>query len=191
MKTVIMKQAKMRTPNKTMGKVIQWEKVRNGVTQHGENIVLGAITIAGITVGIKNRDTIANLVSSIRNNPKTLAAAGTVVQKVAREASKKPAMLPALSGNRLSPRGLGNVVSCSAQSINKKLIEKGLQVRGGNGYQLTELGKRFGVVTSKITRHDHAFINIEWDEAVLKILFSAEELQEIAARQERWHNLVV
>lgn len=50
---------------------------------------------------------------------------------------------------------------------------------------MTEAGKVLGKDTWKTTATGHSFSNIEWDEKILEVIFSPEELLDIAAKQER------
>ena len=50
---------------------------------------------------------------------------------------------------------------------------------------MTEAGKVLGKDTWKTTATGHSFSNIEWDEKILEVIFSPEELLDIATKQER------
>lgn len=82
------------------------------------------------------------------------------------------------SGELLTPTGLGSVIYKSNQSINKRLLEHGLQVKLPCGeYRPTELGSKFGATTIKVTKPGHTFSNIEWDKRVLEVICSSDELE--------------
>ena len=82
-----------------------------------------------------------------------------------------------LSGNKLTARKLGDQALCSAQEINKRIVAKGLATKLPCGdYQMTEVGKALGENTIKTNRYGITFMNIEWDEKVLELIFSPEEL---------------
>ncbi len=97
-----------------------------------------------------------------------------------------------LTGNMMTARKLGDEVGCSAQAINKKLVEFGLITKLPCGeYILTESGRGFGKDTWKTTASGYSFSNIEWDEVVLEIIFSQEELQNIASRKREIQEMLV
>ncbi len=82
-----------------------------------------------------------------------------------------------LTGNLYTARELGAKMLCSAREINRRIISRGLAERLPSGELVfTELGKGLGEMKWKTTRYDYSFTNIEWDEAILPLLFSAEEL---------------
>ncbi len=83
-----------------------------------------------------------------------------------------------LSGNRLTATELGEKLWYSAQTINKRIVEIGLAYRNALGeYEFTELGEGLGVKTYKETRYGWPFTNIEWDERILELIFTPEELE--------------
>ena len=89
--------------------------------------------------------------------------------------------IPLLQGETYLPTELGHRVWASPQTINKRLIEAGLQERYSPsypGYILTEKGKLFGKYTTK-----GDYKNIEWDINVLYMIFTGEEIQDIADKQ--------
>lgn len=48
---------------------------------------------------------------------------------------------------------------------------------------ITEMGRPFGEATLKTTAKGHIFSNIEWDEKIFEIIFTHEDLQNVAERQ--------
>lgn len=50
---------------------------------------------------------------------------------------------------------------------------------------MTNVGRILGKNTWKPTAAGHSFSNIEWDEKILEVIFSPEELMDIASKQER------
>lgn len=75
---------------------------------------------------------------------------------------------------------LGNILSTSAQNINKRLVENGLATKLPCGeYALTDRGKQFGTETIKTTKHGHTFSNIEWDTSVVSLIASENELRNL------------
>lgn len=96
-----------------------------------------------------------------------------------------------LTGEALTPTKLGNEVFQSSREINKRLVNFGFQKRLPCGeYKLTELGKKFGNVTLKVTKADHAFSNIEWDKRVLDIIFSEDELKQVIEKKEIFSTII-
>ena len=96
-----------------------------------------------------------------------------------------------LSGEVLTPTGLGNEMLTSAQKINKRLIEFGLQERTPCGeYMMTELGRKFGKDTWKVASSSHSFSNIEWDKSVLNIIFSPEEMIKVSELKETYAKIM-
>lgn len=97
-----------------------------------------------------------------------------------------------LSGEALTPTKLGEIVGMSAQKINKRLVEHGLQSRRPCGeYMLTELGRKFGTDVWKVTSSGHSFINIEWDKRVLEVIFTQEEFSAIEEMHKRFSEILV
>lgn len=92
-------------------------------------------------------------------------------------------VLEQLTGNRQTARDLGYLVGESAQQINKRLIASGLAERIPNGdIVATALGKPLCERTLKTTSYGHTFSNLEWDDSVLQLIFTPEELAAKASR---------
>ncbi len=152
------------------------------IKEHKVEIIVGAFSAIALGVGtvlvIKNKDEIIRALSSSKHIiPEELETQSPLfnipdcLQDV-----------PLLEGETFLPTELGNKVLSTAQKINIRLTEAGLQERISpyiQGYRLTEFGKLFGKVTSK-----GDYTNIEWDQNVLYLIFTLEELQAIAAKQE-------
>lgn len=101
-------------------------------------------------------------------------------------------ILDNLAGTMLTARDLGNKVWCSAQVINKHIVSAGLATKLPSGqYTLTEAGRMLGKHTWKSSAAGHSFSNIEWDEKILEVIFSPEELLDIAEKQERARQIFV
>ena len=81
-----------------------------------------------------------------------------------------------ITGERRPPRGIGELLDVSAQEVNKRLLEKGLQRPFGNKYEPTEIAKKLGAEVWKTTSHDFVFSNIEWDIIVAELIAKPEEL---------------
>ena len=169
-------------------KAISWitdkkEKAVNWAKAHKKPVIIASSMVA-VVYGLikKQHDT---LDSTIDDSDKTL-----LDEDEDKESQYDPIISDIsknLTGTRLTATKLGNKVGLSAQQINKRLLNKGLMIKlWNNEYDLTEQGKLFGEKTMyKETRYGHSFNNCEWDEAVLKVIFSPEELEEIEARQKK------
>ena len=88
------------------------------------------------------------------------------------------------TGNMFSAANLGKKVNnLSAQKINQRLIDAGLAKRTPNGSLYpTEIGKMFYRTVSKDMPWGYSSSVHQWDECVLKLIFSKEELMNIAER---------
>ncbi len=164
-------------------RIVNWIKV------HKKGLVITGITIAGTVAGtvlvIKNWDTIKSLLKNLEPTTPELAKVKPVVEKIATPAISSD-ILANLTGNNLTARALGDKTGCSAQAINKRIVAAGLATRLPCGeYRMTEAGCLLGNNTLKTTAAGYTFSNIEWDEKILEIIFSPEELQTIAEKQAR------
>lgn len=158
---------------------IQWVKEHKTVL-----IVAGAGVIGAIVVA-KNWDSIKGLFKTSESAPCAIEKAATAVKETVVPTIPKD-ILDNLTGNKLTARALGNKTWCSAQEINKRILAAGLAVKHPcGGYIMTEAGRLLGEETVKTTKYNHTFSNIEWDEKILELLFSKEELLEIAAKEEK------
>lgn len=167
------------------------KKLFQSIKNHKKEILLGTCIVAVSAIGgiviFKNWDSVKTIFYS--------KTAKTIPSKTNKTCSKlepsKRLCLPVeitdnLTGEMLTARKLGRETLCSDREINKRLVEKGLQVKNQfNEYDITELGKAVGVNTWKTTYSGHDFCNNEWDSIVIKYLFSPEELKEIADRKMR------
>lgn len=89
-------------------------------------------------------------------------------------------ILENLCGNRLNAKKLGERTGVSAQAINKRIVAAGLAEKlGDDQYYLTEKGKPLGEKSYKDTPWGYSYANIEWDEMVLLLIYSPEELDEL------------
>lgn len=96
-----------------------------------------------------------------------------------------------LSGNKFTARDLGDMTFCSAQTINKKMVDAGLAIKlPSSGYALTEAGNLVGETTLKTTFAGHTFSNIEWDEKVIDMIFSEVELKNIEIKKSNIENIL-
>lgn len=157
-------------------------KIKSFAKEHKTEIAIavGAVMAVGLTyLGIKYIPQISQV--QIQSALKTGGKAATFT---ARELPIKN-VVNNLTGESLTPSKLGNEVFQSARQINKRLVNCGLQERLPCGeYKLTELGKKFGNMTLKLTKAGHTFSNIEWDKRVLDIIFSEDEIKHIIDMKE-------
>lgn len=161
------------------------ENFSNWVKAHKTELIIAGVTIAGTILVVKNWDSIKNMFMSVESVIPEIAGVEPVVNDIAVPLLSND-ILDNLTGNKLTARALGDKVWCSAQAINKRIVAAGLATRLPCGeYMMTEAGRMLGKDTWKTTATGHSFSNIEWDEKILEVIFSQEELRDIAAKQER------
>jgi len=157
------------------------------VKEHKTELIIIGVTAVGTVLVVKNWDLFKGVFKS--PNSKSISSP-TINNKAVVEKAIVP-VIPSditdnLTGNMLTATKLGDKTSCSAQTINKRIVAAGLATKlPHEGYSLTEAGSLLGEHRNKTTRAGYPFTNIEWDEKILEIIFSAEELLEIADWQER------
>lgn len=88
------------------------------------------------------------------------------------------------TGSTLTAERLGQKIGISNREVNRRLIEKGLAERIGDGLYPTEAGKELGVFIDKTTRYGYSFPGLEWDECVADLIFTPEEFEAAAQRAE-------
>lgn len=163
---------------------ISWVKV------HKTELIITGVTVVGTVLVVKNWDSIKGLFK----RTKSVIPDIVKIEPVAREVVVpviSSNILDNLRGNKLTARALGNRVWCSAQAINKRIVAAGLAVKLPSGeYMMTEAGRMLGEDTWKTTAAGHSFSNIEWDEKILEVIFSPEELLDIVAKQELARQIV-
>ncbi len=150
------------------------KKGKEFIEEHKVEICIAVGVVAMIGVGIIGHRKVRSwkIISGDQNIKVT---AEPIVQSITEELPYKE-YRENLSGRYLIPTKLGEKMHVSPQMINKRLVSYGLQERLPDGeYMRTELGKAFGKDTWKVTGAGHSFSNIEWDESVLKIIFTEEE----------------
>lgn len=150
-------------------------------------VALTVVVAGGIILVIKNWDSVSSVLKGVK--PVRIAdecnADKNVVSNVIPEGFIKN-----MSGEKLTAKELGDKTLCSAQEINKRIVAKGLATKLPCGeYLMTEVGKPLGDNTIKTRYYGKTFRNIEWDEKVLELIFSPEELSEIAERKEYLRSL--
>ena len=132
---------------------------------------------------VKNRDGIKEL---LRYHPKNRLAAKSAVNTIAEECEVSiPAdVLKHRTGIMLTATKLGGKVGVSNREINRRLVDAGLAVRLPCGeYILTEQGKLMGESGLKVTPWNYTVPLVQWDEAVLEIIFTPEELAAVTERR--------
>lgn len=160
------------------------------VKAHKTELIIAGVTVVGTVLVVKYRDSIQSMFKFADPSMTDLVKIEPVVEEVVVPVFSSD-ILNNLTGNKMTARALGNKVWCSAQVINKRIVAAGLAIKLPCGeYMMTEVGRKFGVDTWKTTAAGHSFSNIEWDEKILEIIFSPEELLDIATKQERVRQLL-
>ena len=142
-----------------------------------------AVTFVGCCALVKNRESISGALSELTKHADALV--GTVSEMASNVTDTSTNTFFKPTGEKMTASALGSIVSCSAQVINKKIVEAGLAIKQGNGYILTDLGRQFGEYTFKMNKYDMPFTNIEWDKVVMDIIFTQEELASGLAEKAR------
>lgn len=155
------------------------------VKAHKTELIIAGVTVVGTVLVVKNWDSIKGLFRVTESVVPDVVKIEPVAEEIVVPTISSD-ILDNLTGNELTARALGDKVWCSAQAINKRIIAAGLAVKLPCGeYMMTEAGRMLGKDTWKTTAAGHSFSNIEWDEKILEVIFSPEELLDIAAKQER------
>ena len=160
-------------------KFVSWVKA------HKTELIIAGVTVVGTVLVVKKWDSIKGLFKATEVVVPDIAMIDPVAEEIVAPIISND-ILENLTGNKLTARALGDKVWCSAQAINKRIVAAGLAVKLPCGeYMMTEAGRLLGQDTWKTTAAGHSFSNIEWDEKILEVIFSPEELLDIAAKQER------
>lgn len=160
-------------------KFVSWVKA------HKTKLIIAGVTVVGTVLVVKNWDSIKGLFKATEVVVPDIAKIEPVAEEIVAPIISSDT-LENLTGNKFTARALGDKVWCSAQAINKRIVAAGLAVKLPCGeYMMTEAGRLLGQDTWKTTAAGHSFSNIEWDEKILEVIFSPEELLDIAAKQER------
>ena len=166
------------------------EKFVSWVKAHKMELIIAGVTVMGTFLVVKNWDSIKSFIRFSGTAMPELVTAQAVLEEAVAPAISSD-ILDNLTGNMLTARALGNKVLCSAQAINKRIVAAGLATRLPCGeYAMTEAGRILGRSTWKTTSAGHSFSNIEWDEKILEVIFSPEELMSIAADRERMRQIL-
>lgn len=162
----------------------EMKRIRKWIKDHKvELVVAGVVTVVGTVLVIKNWDSLKKL---FKESDIVIPSDVTIIPVIEKQETQTipSAILNNLTGTKMTATQLGNKVLCSPQAINKRIVEAELAIKLPCGeYQLTEAGKLVGKAIWKVTAAGHSFSNIEWDEKILELLFSAEELFDIEKRK--------
>lgn len=154
------------------------------VKEHKKEIIIttvGITSVVSIALVAKNWNSIKGLFTTSKSLPVTTVKANNQIAEKIIVPIIPEHILENLTGNRLTASELGSKVLCSAQTINKRIVDAGLARKLPCGeYSRTETGRLVGEPTWKTTCAGHSFTNIEWDEKILELLFLPEELKHLA-----------
>ena len=153
------------------------------VKEHKTELLFIGVTAVSTVLVAKNWHSLKGIFESSKPslsaqaNPRLLAST-TNVPVISDDILKN------LTGNKMTATELGSRTLCSAQAINKRIVKSGLATKLPCGdYLPTEAGRLVGESTLKTTWAGYSFSNNEWDEKIIEVLFSAEELLEIANKK--------
>ena len=155
------------------------------IWEHKKWVILSVATTAGVILVIKKRTAIKEFFQSLYLEKLTAKSAVRAITE--ENAPSIPGeVLNHRTGKMLTATKLGGKIGVSNREINKRLVDAGLAERLPCGdYVLTENGKLLGESGLKVTPWNYTAQLIQWDEAVLDIIFTPEELTAIAGRQKR------
>lgn len=153
------------------------------VWEHKKWIAIVGIGTVVVIVGLKKRDTIKELLTALTKGGAAVDSAEQVTE--ATNAVLIPAeVLKHRTGVMLTPTKLGDMVGASAQEINKRIVAAELAERLPCGeYILTEKGKMFAQKGLTVRPWGYTAPLMEYDEAVLELIFTPDELAKIAERK--------
>ena len=162
------------------------EKAAKGgawIWEHKKWVVLAVATTTGVILLVKKRTAIKDFFQSLHIEKLTAKSA---VSEIAEEnvPSIPCDVLSHRTGKMLTATQLGDNAGISNQKINKRLVDAGLCVRLPCGeYALTETGEQIGRIEHIVRPWNKTVPLVQWDEAVLQLIFTPEELNNIAERQ--------
>ena len=167
-----------------------WEKGKERLSKagtwiwnHKKWVVLAIATTAGVILVVKKRSAIKELLQTF--SYATSISDSNVIAKESKT-SISADVLNHRTGKMLTATKLGDKTGVSNREINRRLVATGLSERLPCGdYILTEKGKLLGESGLKVTPWNYTVQLIQWDETVLEIIFTPEELTAIADRQKR------
>lgn len=153
------------------------------IWEHKKWIIISIATTTGVILLVKKREAMKRL---FRFCTKGRSAVEPITETIV---DTKPLLisdeiLRHRTGIMLTATGLGGKVGMSNREINKRLVSAGLSIRLPCGeYKLTEAGKQLGEDDSKVTPWNKTVQRVQWDEAVLKVILSPEELSALDERK--------
>ena len=158
-------------------------KVGTWIWEHKKWVILAVATTTGVILVVKKRTAIKDFFQSL--HIEQLTAKSAVNAKAEENVPSLPGdVLNHRTGNMLTATKLGGKVGVSNREINKRLVDAGLAIRLPCGdYILTENGKLLAESGLKVTPWNYTAPLIQWDEAVLEIIFTPDELTAIVDRQ--------
>ena len=154
------------------------------ILEHKKWIVLAVATTAGVIWVVKKREAIKELFQSFS---KDKLITEPVVNMIPKENVPfiPTDILKHRTGKMHTATKLGSKVGVSNREINRRLVNAGLTLRLPCGdYILTENGKLLGETGLKVTPWNYTVPLVQWDEAVLEIIFTPEELAAIVEHQQ-------
>lgn len=167
-----------------MGKVKEkLTQVGAWVWEHKKWFIIVGVGAVVVVVGVKKREAIKDLIASLNKSGGATDAAEQVAETT--KAVLTPAeVLEHRTGVMLTPTKLGNKVGASAQEINKRIVAAELAERLPCGeYILTKKGKLFAQKGLTVRPWGYTAPLMEYDEAVLELIYTPEELAKIAERK--------
>ena len=150
------------------------------IKAHKTQIFTGVMTTVSAIVLYK----ITEWLSSFRGHHVEEKVSEPIVKSIVetKPISIPPEILEKRTGKMLTATELGNRVGMSAQAINKRIVNAGLAIKEFYGaYEITDMGKELGTFKSGERPWGYEYSTPVWDESVLELIFSPEEL---AARKE-------
>lgn len=158
-------------------------KFLNWIRINKTKIIFVGTSAVGIAIAVSSK----NLISKLFNQSTSTAIESSATDKLLHKipVPEIPSeILNNLTGEKMTARALGNLVGCSAQQINKRIVSLGLATKQPCGeYSLSEAGRLLGVETLKTTSAGHTFSNIEWDKKVLDLISNAEMVSDSVSNQ--------
>ncbi|MBR2303918.1 MAG: hypothetical protein IJ871_02105 [Ruminococcus sp.] len=157
------------------------EKIINWIKEHKKQLIIAGCvigaTILGIVIYNYNKESL--VADQTNTDSDSLGNEEEELYDVPHITVIPKDIYDHLTGNRMTATQLGKQLLYSARIINERIVESGLAVKNALGeYDLTELGQGLGEKVYKETRYGWPFSNIEWDEIILTIIFTPEELAE-------------
>lgn len=154
------------------------------IKAHKTQIFVGVTMTVSAMVLYKNRASITEWLDSFRGHHIEEKVSEPIVKFIAdsKPIQISPEILEKRTGKMLTATELGNRVCMTAQEIDKRIVKAGLATKKPyEPYDITDMGKKFGTFESRERPWGYEVSVPVWDESVLELIFSQEEL---AARKE-------